>query len=404
MFEQNHIDEFDLKMKSILDGGQEEIPAGIWEGVSAGLDKVARRRKAALWLRYSSISAIAAAVIAAVFVFNRDIETDIVSAPEKDMIAVVEEASQMPQESEQTLTTVLQQLTVPQQYISMADIPEKTTETGAAAEELEERIREAQVDHQVQQTSEHKQESREDVRTEDEITGQTAGQITWEDDEEKERRHIRTSIILSGIAGTNSPQNKAALKPLRSPGIFKAPEKTTVEQVGSERTYGIPVSLGVGVKFELTKRWSVGAGLNYTYLSSSFSGKYTEVENGVPHLPLSERIKSSLHYVGIPVNAYYNIISRDYINFYAYAGGTVEKCVKNIYEVQTTPIINHSEPVQGVQLSANAGMGVEFLLGSHIGIYLDPSLRYYFNCNQPKSIRTAQPLMLGFEAGIRLIL
>ena len=160
----------------------------------------------------------------------------------------------------------------------------------------------------------------------------------------------------------------------------------------------------MGVKLDLTKRWSVGAGLNYTYLSSSFSGKYTEVENGVPHLPLSERIKSSLHYVGIPINAYYNIISRDYINFYAYAGGTVEKCVKNIYEIQTTPIINHSEPVKGVQLSANAGMGVEFLLGRHLGIYLDPSLRYYFDCNQPKSIRSAQPLMLGFEAGVRLIL
>ena len=404
MFDQNHIDEFDLKMRSILDGGQEEVPAGIWEGVSAGLDKVARRRKAALWLRYSSISAATAAAIAIAFVLNRNMETDIVSAPQGDMIAVVEETSQTPQEHQQTLPTP------PQQYLSMADVPEKTIQTKeeeTAALELEEKIREAQIEIMVQQKDEQKQESgqkSQDVRGEDEINDQTAGQIMWEDDEEKERKHIRTSIVLSGIAGTNSPQNKASLKPLRSPGIFKAPEKTTIEQVGSERTYGIPVSLGVGVKLDLTKRWSVGAGLNYTYLSSSFSGKYTEVENGVPHLPLSERIKSSLHYVGIPINAYYNIISRDYINFYAYAGGTVEKCVKNIYEIQTTPIINHSEPVKGVQLSANAGMGVEFLLGRHLGIYLDPSLRYYFDCNQPKSIRSAQPLMLGFEAGVRLIL
>ena len=72
-----------------------------------------------------------------------------------------------------------------------------------------------------------------------------------------------------------------------------------------------------------------------------------------------------------------------------------------MYEIQTTPIINHKEKVNGAQLSANVGMGVEFLLGKYVGIYLDPSLRYYFDCNQPKNIRTAQPLMLGFEAGVR---
>ena len=118
-------------------------------------------------------------------------------------------------------------------------------------------------------------------------------------------------------------------------------------------------------------------------------------------MPVSERIKNTQHYIGIPVNAYYNIVSKDFINFYAYAGGTVEKCVGNRYQVQTSPVINHHESVKGVQLSANAGIGVEFLLGKHVGIYLDPSLRYYFNCRQPKSIRTAQPLMLGFEAGVR---
>jgi hypothetical protein len=69
--------------------------------------------------------------------------------------------------------------------------------------------------------------------------------------------------------------------------------------------------------------------------------------------------------------------------------------------VQTTPVINHHEAVKGVQLSANVGIGVEFILGKHVGIYLDPSLRYYFTGSQPKSIRTVQPLMLGFEAGVR---
>jgi RNA polymerase sigma-70 factor (ECF subfamily) len=55
-----------------------------------------------------------------------------------------------------------------------------------------------------------------------------------------------------------------------------------------------------------------------------------------------------------------------------------------------------------VQLSANLGIGAEFKLGQHLGLYVDPSLRYYFDNGQPKSIRTSQPLMLGFEMGLRV--
>ena len=61
--------------------------------------------------------------------------------------------------------------------------------------------------------------------------------------------------------------------------------------------------------------------------------------------------------------------------------------------------------VGSVQFSANIGIGVEFILTDHLGLYIDPSLRYYFrNSKAPKSIRTVQPLMLGFEAGFRILL
>ena len=129
--------------------------------------------------------------------------------------------------------------------------------------------------------------------------------------------------------------------------------------------------------------------------------KYTKVEDDIASLPVSGKVRNTQHYVGIPLNAYYEIVSKDFINLYAYAGGTAEKCVLCNYEVLTDPVINHREDVGGVQLSANAGIGVEFMLGQYVGLYLDPSLRYYFNCKQPKSIRTAQPLMLGFEMGLR---
>lgn len=402
MFEHDNINEFDLQMRSILEDAQEEVPAGLWEGVSAGLEKAARRRKAALWFRYSGIAVAAAAAVVVGVVFNHGSDNDIVpDAGSEGLIAVVEETEgkvKIMQEDGADAVGTTAVTHIKNNRIAMADIKICSADIPAAdTNEPQTENVAATVDK-----SDDNVPGSTDV-AESSITRTHAPSATnetvWVDEPEKKR--INTSLVISGIAGTNSPQSNGSLKPLRAPGMLTDPVKTTVEQVGEETTYGLPVSVGVGVKLNFTKRWSLGIGVNYTLLTSSFNGKYTEVKNGVASMPISERIKNTQHYIGIPVNAYYNIVSRDFINFYAYAGGTVEKCVGNIYQVQTTPVINHHETVTGVQLSANAGIGVEFLLGKHVGIYLDPSLRYYFRGNQPKSIRTEQPLMLGFEAGVR---
>jgi opacity protein-like surface antigen len=207
---------------------------------------------------------------------------------------------------------------------------------------------------------------------------------------------------LSGITGTNSSSQKKGVGMMKRPAITKAPTRTSVKQTSTETTYGIPLSFGAGVKFDFTPRWSLGVGLNYTLLTSKFYGNYTKVgEDGAIEASHQSNIRNSQHYLGIPVNAYYNIINQERLNFYAYAGGTVEKCIADRYQVLSTSIV-HNEKAKGVQLSANIGIGVEFMLGNHLGLYIDPSLRYYFNCRQPKSIRTAQPLMLGFEMGLRV--
>jgi hypothetical protein len=136
-------------------------------------------------------------------------------------------------------------------------------------------------------------------------------------------------------------------------------------------------------------------------MSRKFFGDYTKVEGGKITESIKSDIRNTQHYIGIPVNAYYDIVENRFMNFYAYAGGAVEKCVSDEYRVLAKDIL-HKESTKGLQASANLGIGVEFLLGKHLGAYVDPSVRYYFNCNQPKSIRTAQPLMLGFEMGLRI--
>jgi hypothetical protein len=222
----------------------------------------------------------------------------------------------------------------------------------------------------------------------------------WE--EEKPSRPIRTSLVVSGITGTSGAQDNSTGSGMhKAPSIILPTTETGIKERNKPSRYGLPVSAGVGVKIDFTPRWSLGIGLNYTYLSRTFEGTYTRVnELGFVDIPVTSDIRNSQHFIGIPVNAYYNIIDSRRVNFYAYAGGAAEKCVYDKYLVLSNSII-HKEAAKGLQFSANIGLGAEFMIGEYVGLYLDPSLRYYFDCGQPKSIRTEQPLMLGFELGFR---
>ncbi len=400
MFEDKHNKESDILMRSILSEAQEEVPAHIWEGVSAELDRIggAKVRKPAFIRFGRPIAAAAAAVVAAALLMDWNRPDNIV--PEgsgADMIAVVQKEDQTPAED----VAPAEEKSVPAPAYYIADA---TPHVRAVQKEDNVPAEAVAVEQKVPETPAVGGEVKETVTVQPEKTDAEADYFpqSWPEDEPVRKRRQKTSVTLSGLAGTNSAQNNGTTGPLRRPSISSAPLKTGIRQTSTESTYGLPVSIGAGVKIGLSPRWALGIGANYTYLTRKFYGTYTHVDReGLADKTISSDIRNSQHYIGIPINAYYDIIDREHVNFYAYAGGTVEKCIRNKYDVLSTPVL-HTEKVKGVQLSANVGIGVEFILGKHLGLYVDPSLRYYFDNGQPKSIRTEQPLMLGFELGLRL--
>ncbi len=392
MSEKNNINEFDLMMKSILDEAREEVPGHVWEGVSSGLDKVARRKTVVLWWKRSAVGA-AAAVVLGVFLTHHNAGEDFV--PERGdggMIAVVETQETETDSTDMNMTLMAEAEEVKPENIlrERVTIVEETVEEETVEEETSEEIPETDPEPAPEKVSEKPDKSVHTAEFYPENWG-----------EEGSRRKRNVSITLSGVAGTNNALSQNSLRPMMRPQAAPAPKRTGIDETSVKSSYGIPLSFGVGVKFDLSRRWSIGTGVNYTFLSRQFYGKYTKVnEEGAIENVISSDISNRQHYIGIPVNAFFDIINNDKISFYAYAGGTVEKCVSDNYNVLKAPV-SHKEKVEGVQLSANAGIGVEFMLGKHIGLYIDPSVRYYFKNNQPKSIRTIQPLMLGFEMGFR---
>ena len=404
MFEENNnINEFDLMVKSILDEGQEEVPACVWEAVSDGLDKAASRKAVVIWFRRAAVSVAAAAAVAVTVIFNIRPQTDIIPMDGGDgLIAVAGQVENSEAEEAGSEILYTEPLIVQERSSSATDhkkadrIPQTAAEamTYSDAESAEsQEITDSQIIEQPAHTQkpEHRDSAAETPREyfpED-----------WGEEEVTGKREI--SLMLSGLASTNSTQNKNRIAPMKAPTVTSAPKNTGVTETSTNSTYGLPFSIGAGVKIGLSPRWSIGTGANYTILSRQFYGKYILVDkNGRIEESTSSDIRNTQHFIGIPVNAYYDIIDKERLNLYAYAGGTFEKCASDNYRVLNTSI-HHKEKVKGLQLSANIGLGVEFMLGRHLGIYIDPSLRYYFDCNQPKSIRTVQPLMLGFEMGFR---
>lgn len=400
MSEKNNIFDNDLLMRAILEGGQEEVPGRVWDAVSDRLDKIesSKRRTAALWWRRAGISVAAiAAAVASVLMLRHTEQSDIVpQATQTDMIAVVEPETVIMETEE--ATPVKQNAVTAKKDISqlVAYAPEAETIT----EDIMPGMPVA-----VQEKTDTKKVEQDDIQVaEKTIIAETPQEkeyfpVVWED--EVKTRKVKTSFTLSGITGAGSGHNGGNNGILKAPSVILPVTETGIKENNGRSDYGIPLSFGAGVKFELTPRWSIGVGLNYTYLTRKFTGTYTHVDGSgnIDELITSE-IRNNQHYIGIPLNAYFNIINSRKVNFYTYAGGTVERCVADKYQILSKPI-THTEKAKGVQLSANIGLGAEFMLGKHLGIYLDPSLRYYFDCKQPRSIRTTQPLMFGLEMGLR---
>ena len=128
-------------------------------------------------------------------------------------------------------------------------------------------------------------------------------------------------------------------------------------------------------------------------LSREFDGAY-KTESG--------RFTHRMQYVGVPLHVYYDILQRRGLLLYLTAGGSAEKAVSNawyIYEKSASPIC--TEAVKGLQYGLDLGFGVEFSLGQHMSIYLDPYVKYWFAGSQPKSVRTEKPFLFSFEGGLR---
>lgn len=167
----------------------------------------------------------------------------------------------------------------------------------------------------------------------------------------------------------------------------------------TEYEHHLPIRIGLSVAYALTDRLSISSGLTYTRLSSDIKDASRE----------SKYIgEQRLHYVGIPVNVSYKVASSRWISLYGTAGVLAEKCVsgttdEGYVENNTMKYTNtHDISSKPLQMSVNAGVGIQFDFIDNVGIYAEPGLSYYFDDGSAlQTIYKEKPMNFNLNVGVR---
>ena len=393
--------EFDIYVRDLMAGAEESVSPEVWKGVEAGLDKAARKRVAPVWV-WRSVAGIAAAaaVVAAVILTGPEKEINLSNQPTiKLPVAEATDASlpAVTRPEGDDVTPLTEQAARLRRQIAQAqDImtPVVTEDDEPLTAEVltpePERKPQAVIDPLSEQPRETGISDEEAFR-----------RLAFE--EHKTHRKGEFSMNVLGNIQSNTRPESPTSRMRRAAGNWgKSYTETGVDE-DPEFSFGLPFSAGISLRYDFNPRWGIGTGIVYSNLSRSFTGSYHEVNNGlVTKNVFSGDITNQQHYIGIPVNVFFNIVNTGNWNFHVRVDGLTEKLLDNHYLVHTEEgDIHLHQKTDGLQFSTGAGIGVEFKFSPNVGLYFDPTIRYYFDCNQPRSIRTIQPVRLDIEAGLR---
>lgn len=179
------------------------------------------------------------------------------------------------------------------------------------------------------------------------------------------------------ISSAQATKEKAARKsPLKS---RKWALKAYVGTSLPDGDFKMPLTAGVSVERSLGKRFSLEAGLQYNRLHDVAlpGGNHT------------------YHTLAVPVKLNIQLAGNDKFDFYATAGGSVEKCLAGAPD--------NSFKAEPVRLAVAAGVGVRYKLNERFALFAEPSVSHHFETDSSlRTLRTERPTNLNLLCGVRM--
>lgn len=400
--------EFDKKIRELMEAHTEVPPVGSWDLIELSLSR--KKRARVLYFRRGLYTAVAVAASLALFLVLNESSLDSVGTikvvEQKEVVANLEtlDSSQVkPEHSVESKKSAVisQQILVAKERlaIKVESVQERELATEKPASEKQTTV-EKQITTEMHVTNHVKQPEGSLVNDNKESKPRSVYPVL-EDYKSVSRRKRSPLVAFATNLSPSTGSNTVSLMAMSQAQGGFAPndvvstiQKAYVPQeVISNTKFLMPVSVGVQVQMPLSKLLSVGLGVNYTLLFSHYDALSRQE---------TRETQQTLHYIGVPFNVYLNIMQKDNLRLYATGGVAVEKGLYAFYRVAESGVRrSHGESIEGIQWSATGGFGVEFAVNNSTGLYFDPTVAYYFDNNQPLSIRTSQPLQFKFELGFR---
>lgn len=425
----NNNDAFKQFVKGKLADYKQEVPPNGWEELEKSI--LASQKTKVMHTRWlaSSVAAVAAALIGVFFLFQNTKEelstlTTETKTEETQIPSKKEEKSLITKQSqtkiEATATPLLAdnasklQQTTHQAIVTENKVQPALTVSDKsleAKEDIASEREESTIDKK--RTSDIDDEKRQQMIQDFINQGKESSSII--DDTKQIKRKNRFAISLSGRSGLSSQQNNTLPSTLRasvsdSYGMFtmsKMQAYNEDEKVNpeSETTHKQPISLGVLTSFNITPKMQIETGLIYTHLSSETTNRSESFTN-------TEKVQ--FHYLGVPLNINYTLLSVNKLNLFVTAGTMVEKDIngkiryndeKDIssvvnggYANESSAKINQKNP----QWSIAGGVGITYPLYHKTHLFGKVGGRYYINANNEyKTYYSDEKLGLDIQAGIK---
>ena len=418
---------FDLQIRQMMEGAQEPAPAGAWEAISSRLDAMAGVAVTApsqsaaadsgrrIWYWAGAALAMAASVAIGIFLFGThndnsnliNIDNSSTLVAEAAVTENVATATEVPaMVSVEVPVAVAKKATAAKPEANPAPAVSRAQNdavSGTDSENAADGAQNAAVSGTNTSNPAASAEGRKETASREaepaagiaqNQTGSFTGartdpfaEMAFEESRGTKSSKNISAVLIGGMSNNNAT---AGISMQAAPGAYA--QSSITEK--SQSNYGIPATFGLGLRFAVNDIVSLGTGIDYSLLVRTFEGTYTA------GTPVTGDIRHTVQYIGIPVDFFATLLKTNDLSFYANVGIEAEYALTNKYSILTTgDVVNGT--VKGLQWSVGSGLGMEFMLGSKTGLFVEPSIRYYFDCEQPKSVRTDKPFQLILRAGLR---
>ena len=388
-------------MKQKLEGHQMAPPAGLWEGISCemGLQKESVTKTVVIKRWLGAVAAIAIVLVGFFAIYQND---------QSEPLLQASRTAQTPE------STIINKVSPERQQLALADVRQRANtkvNTQAPAKVV---LEEEQVSHNMSQqgSDDMSQPASDDIPQQN---SKETPQQSFEDNQQQTSmstnrptatdhqatanyqtmfpsaniaHHTSTSKSGKWSIGLNASGGLLALvhqetyysgdyyadnlKDSHSPDNQTNVNRPNQIVHHAADKHHLPMRLGLSLHYQLNDALALYSGINYTYL---YSESITSIDN------------QHLYYLGIPMGLSWQLWKTNGFSFYLSGSAMLEKCLNE----------------KPWQWSLGAAAGAEYSFTSHVGVYLQPSLTYYFNDGTSfEHYYKEHPLAPSIEFGLRL--